>query len=44
MLSCKFHYQRADFNLDIQLEMQYPIFGIVGSSAIGNTTFFMNIA
>lgn len=44
MLSCKFHYQRADFNLDIQLEMQHPILGIVGSSGSGKTTLLKNIA
>ncbi|TCB79123.1 ATP-binding cassette domain-containing protein [Acinetobacter sp. ANC 4173] len=44
MLNCKFDYQRADFNLNIQLEMQHPILGIVGSSGSGKTTLLKNIA
>ena len=43
MLICKFHYQRADFNLDIQLEMLHPILGIVGSSGSGKTTLLKKI-
>ena len=42
MLNCNFHYQRGEFNLHIQLEMQQQILGVVGASGSGKTTFLKN--
>ena len=39
MLRCDFQYQRADFKLNIQLEMQDQLLGIVGASGSGKSTF-----
>ena len=44
MLNCNFHYQRGEFNLHIQLEMQQQILGVVGASGSGKTTFLKNLA
>ena len=43
MLRCDFQYQRADFKLNIQLEMQDQLLGIVGASGSGKSTFLKNL-
>ena len=39
MLSCDFQYQTLDFQLNIQLQMQEQLLGIVGASGSGKSTF-----
>lgn len=39
MLSCDFQYQILDFQLNIQLQMQDQLLGIVGASGSGKSTF-----
>lgn len=43
MLQCDFYYEHADFPLNIQLDMQQQLLGIVGASGSGKTTFLKNI-
>lgn len=43
MLRCDFQYLRADFKLNIQLEMQDQLLGIVGASGSGKSTFLKNL-
>jgi molybdate transport system ATP-binding protein len=43
MLKCDFQYQHADFLLNIKLDMQQPLLGIVGASGSGKTTLLKNI-
>jgi molybdate transport system ATP-binding protein len=43
MLKCDFQYQHADFNLNVKLEMQQQLLGIVGASGCGKSTFLKNI-
>lgn len=38
MLQCDFQYQFADLKLNIKLEMQHQLLGIVGASGSGKTT------
>lgn len=39
MLDCDFQYLNADFKLEIQLQMQDHVVGIVGASGSGKSTF-----
>lgn len=43
MLKCNFQYQQADFSLNIELEMQQQLLGIVGASGSGKSTLLKNI-
>lgn len=43
MLKCDFQYQHADFILNIKLDMQQQLLGIVGMSGSGKTTLLKNI-
>jgi len=43
MLKCDFQYQHADFQLNIKLEMQQQLLGIVGASGSGKSTLLKNI-
>lgn len=43
MLKCDFQYQQADFSLNIELEMQRQLLGIVGVSGSGKSTLLKNI-
>jgi len=43
MLKCDFQYQHADFNLNVKLEMQQQLLGIVGASGCGKSTLLKNI-
>lgn len=43
MLKCDFQYQHADFILNIELEMQQKLLGIVGASGCGKSTLLKNI-
>jgi len=43
MLKCNFHYQQADFGLNIKLEMSQQLLGIVGTSGSGKSTLLKNI-
>lgn len=43
MLKCSFQYQHADFMLNIELDMQQQLLGIVGASGCGKSTFLKNI-
>lgn len=43
MLKCDFQYQHADFILNIKLEMQQQLLGIVGISGSGKSTLLKNI-
>ena len=44
MLNCHFQYQQHDFLLNVQVEMQHQLLGIVGPSGCGKSTFLKNIA
>ncbi|WP_347456498.1 ATP-binding cassette domain-containing protein [Acinetobacter sp. ANC 7454] len=39
MLQCEFHYQNKDFSLDVAIQMQHSVLGIIGPSGAGKTTF-----
>ena len=43
MLKCNFQYQHADFVLNVELEMQQQLLGIVGVSGCGKSTLLKNI-
>ncbi len=43
MLKCNFHYQQADFGLNIKLEISQQLLGIVGTSGSGKSTLLKNI-
>ena len=43
MLKCDFQYQHADFSLNVELEMQQSLLGIVGVSGSGKSTLLKNI-
>ncbi|WP_273779211.1 MULTISPECIES: ATP-binding cassette domain-containing protein [unclassified Acinetobacter] len=43
MLQCAFEYQHADFRLQVELNMQQPMMGLVGASGSGKTTLLKNI-
>ena len=43
MLKCNFQYQHADFMLNVELEMQQQLLGIVGVSGCGKSTLLKNI-
>ena len=43
MLKCNFQYQHADFMLNVELEMQQQLLGIVGISGCGKSTLLKNI-
>lgn len=43
MLKCDFQYQHADFILNVELEMQQQLLGIVGASGCGKSTLLKNI-
>lgn len=43
MLKCDFQYQHADFMLNVELEMQQQLLGIVGVSGCGKSTLLKNI-
>ena len=43
MLKCDFQYQYADFILNVELEMQQQLLGIVGASGSGKSTLLKNI-
>ena len=43
MLKCDFQYQHADFILNVELEMQQQLLGIVGASGSGKSTLLKNI-
>lgn len=43
MLKCDFQYQHADFMLNVELEMQQQLLGIVGASGSGKSTLLKNI-
>ena len=43
MLKCNFQYQHADFMLNVKLEMQQQLLGIVGASGCGKSTLLKNI-
>ncbi|MGE8560632.1 MAG: ATP-binding cassette domain-containing protein [Acinetobacter sp.] len=43
MLKCHFQYQHADFHLNIEMEMQQQLLGIVGVSGCGKSTLLKNI-
>lgn len=43
MLKCYFQYQHAEFMLNVELEMQQQLLGIVGVSGCGKSTLLKNI-
>ncbi|MEG2694156.1 MAG: ATP-binding cassette domain-containing protein [Acinetobacter sp.] len=43
MLKCNFQYQHAEFMLNVELEMQQQLLGIVGVSGCGKSTLLKNI-
>ena len=43
MLKCDFQYQYADFILNVELEMQQQLLGIIGASGSGKSTLLKNI-
>ncbi|CAB1212387.1 ATP-binding cassette domain-containing protein [Acinetobacter bouvetii] len=43
MLKCDFQYRHADFQLNVELEMQQQLLGIVGPSGSGKSTLLKNI-
>lgn len=43
MLKCHFQYQHAEFILNVELEMQQQLLGIVGASGCGKSTLLKNI-
>ena len=43
MLKCDFLYQQGDFSLNVELEMQQQLLGIVGASGSGKSTLLKNI-
>ena len=43
MLKCDFQYQHADFILNVELEVQQQLLGIVGASGSGKSTLLKNI-
>lgn len=43
MLKCNFQYQHANFMLNVELEMQQQLLGIVGVSGCGKSTLLKNI-
>ncbi len=43
MLKCHFLYQQGDFSLNVELEMQQQLLGIVGASGSGKSTLLKNI-
>ncbi|WP_445344803.1 ATP-binding cassette domain-containing protein [Acinetobacter bohemicus] len=43
MLKCNFQYQHAEFMLNVELEMQQKLLGIVGVSGCGKSTLLKNI-
>ncbi|MGC3820221.1 ATP-binding cassette domain-containing protein [Acinetobacter sp. G11] len=43
MLKCDFIYQQDDFSLNVELEMQQQLLGIVGTSGSGKSTLLKNI-
>ena len=43
MLKCDFQYQHADFILNVELEMQQQLLGIIGVSGSGKSTLLKNI-
>ncbi|WP_445660761.1 ATP-binding cassette domain-containing protein [Acinetobacter sp. F16] len=43
MLKCDFQYQYADFILNVELQMQQQLLGIVGASGSGKSTLLKNI-
>ena len=43
MLKCNFQYHHADFMLNVELEMQQQLLGIVGISGCGKSTLLKNI-
>lgn len=43
MLKCDFLYQHGDFSLNVELEMQQQLLGIVGASGSGKSTLLKNI-
>lgn len=43
MLKCNFQYQHADFMLNVELEMQQQLLGIIGVSGCGKSTLLKNI-
>lgn len=43
MLKCDFQYQHADFILNVELQMQQQLLGIVGTSGSGKSTLLKNI-
>ncbi|OTG69048.1 molybdenum ABC transporter ATP-binding protein [Acinetobacter sp. ANC 4470] len=43
MLKCNFQYQYAEFMLNVELEMQQQLLGIVGVSGCGKSTLLKNI-
>ena len=43
MLKCDFQYQHADFILNVELQMQQQLLGIVGVSGSGKSTLLKNI-
>lgn len=44
MLSCDFIYQRGSFKLDIELQTQVQVTGILGASGAGKSTFLKVLA
>lgn len=44
MLQCDFEYRRNDFQLQVKLELDRQILGIMGPSGAGKTTLLHNIA
>ena len=43
MLKCDFQYQHADFILNVELEVQQQLLGIVGASGSGKSTLLKSI-
>ena len=43
MLKCDFQYQHADFILNVELQMQQQLLGIVGASGSGKSTLLKSI-
>ena len=43
MLKCDFLYQQGDFSLNVELERQQQLLGIVGASGSGKSTLLKNI-
>lgn len=43
MLKCDFLYQQGDFSLNVELEMQQQLLGIVGASGSGKSSLLKNI-